>query len=245
MKVDQAWLDFLRDQFPKGSQVRSWELDAPERISIGTLEQIDEEGRFHTRLEDGTIRKLTLGEEQFSVQPPEPALLKLYMPLTADFYGRDEWGDIDETGEEWDGQTLLNYEDQILGALVKNRMPEEVERGLMHWYDKQDDLNVKVRSAEFTAEERNGQLWGVAECRVIEELSSKELADLKDYISGQASDGWGEGFEQREIRVNGGEMYVHLFSFDKEWSIQTEQERFGPKQEEIQREEQMGGMKFG
>ena len=83
MKVDQAWLDFLRDQFPKGSQVRSWELDDPEHISIGTLEQIDEEGRFHTRLEDGTIRKLTLGEEQFSVQPPEPALLKLYMPMTS------------------------------------------------------------------------------------------------------------------------------------------------------------------
>ena len=44
MKVDQAWLDFLRDQFPKGSQVRSWELDDPEHISIGTLEQIDEDG---------------------------------------------------------------------------------------------------------------------------------------------------------------------------------------------------------
>ena len=58
MKVDQSWLDFLREQFPKGSQVRSWELDDPEHISIGTLEQIDEEGRFHTRLEDGTIRKL-------------------------------------------------------------------------------------------------------------------------------------------------------------------------------------------
>ena len=56
MKVDQAWLDFLRDQFPKESQVRSWKLNAPEHISIGTLEQIDEEGRFHTRLEDGTIR---------------------------------------------------------------------------------------------------------------------------------------------------------------------------------------------
>ena len=151
MKVDQSWLDFLREQFPKGSQVRSWELDDPEHISIGTLEQIDEEGRFHTRLEDGTIRKLALGEEQFSVQPPEPTLLKLYMPLTADFYGRDSWGDVDETGEEWDGRTLLDYEDHIQGALVRNRMPEEKERGVMRWYDKQDSLNIKVRSAEFTA----------------------------------------------------------------------------------------------
>lgn len=65
-----------------------------------------------------------------SVQPPEPTLLKLYMPLTADFYGRDEWGDIDETGEEWDGRTLLDYEDQIQGALVRNRMPEEKDGAL-------------------------------------------------------------------------------------------------------------------
>ena len=102
--ISKEWLAFLREQFPRGSQVICWELDDPEHISIGTLEQIDEEGRFHTRLEDGTIRKLALGEEQFSVQPPEPTLLKLYMPLTADFYGRD-WTEDHRisTGCLWNG----------------------------------------------------------------------------------------------------------------------------------------------
>ena len=228
-EVPKEWLEFLREQFPQGSQVRRWELDEPENISLGILEQIDEEGRFHTRLEDGTIRKLTLGEEQFSVHPPEPTLLKFYMPLTADFYPRDEWGDTSEEGEEWDGRTLLDYENQILGALVKERMPEEKERGLMHWYGKQDSLDSKVRSAEFTVEARSGRLWGVAECQVVGELTPAELGQLKDYISGQASDGWGEGFEQREIRVDGGELYVHLWGFDDSWNIQTEQERFTPK----------------
>jgi hypothetical protein len=197
-------------------------------MEAGTLEHIDDEGRFHVRQSDGDHRILTLGEDTFSVHPPE-SQLKLYMPLTADFYARNEWGDMDESGEEWDGRSLLDYEDGILSALVWNRMPEEAERGLMHWYGKEDNLDAKVRSAVFTVEARDGVLWGVAECQVLDTLSPQELNGLKDYIEGQASDGWGEEFEQREIQVEGGELYVHLWQSEG-WSIQTEAERFGQTQ---------------
>ena len=228
--VSKEWLDFLRNQFPAGSRIQTWELDDPRNTleEAGTLEHIDDSGRFHVRQSDGGECVLTLGEEMFSVHPPESTQLKLYMPLTASFYARNEWGDWDETGEEWDGRTLLDYEDRILGFMVRNRVPEEAERGLMLWCDK-EFLDVKVRSAVFTAEARDGRLWGVAECQVVGQLSPEELTGLKDYLTGQAADGVGEGLEQQAIRVDGGELYVHLWQSEG-WSIQTEGERFGQTQ---------------
>ena len=228
--VSKEWLDFLRNQFPAGSRIQTWELDDPRNTleEAGTLEHIDDSGRFHVRQSDGGECVLTLGEEMFSVHPPESTRLKLYMPLTASFYARNEWGDWDETGEESDGRTLLDYEDRILGFMVRNRVPEEAERGLMLWCDK-EFLDVKVRSAVFTAEARDGRLWGVAECQVVGQLSPEELTGLKDYLTGQAADGVGEGLEQQAIRVDGGELYVHLWQSEG-WSIQTEGERFGQTQ---------------
>ena len=215
MKIAKEWLDFLREQYPAGSRIQLREIgSAPAPIppgSMGTLDYIDDAGQFQISWDKGRSFALVIGADRFTVLPPEPALLKLYMPLTADFYPRDEWGDSSEEGERWDDRTLTEYEDQILGALVKNRMPEERERGLMHWYGEQDSLNAKVRSAEFTVEVRDGCLWGVAECQVVGELTSGELTRLKDFISGQASDGWGEGFEQREIDVGDGKLYVHFW----------------------------------
>ena len=233
MSIPQEWQEFLREQYPAGSQIKVRQAADEQRVAPGTtgkLERIDENGAFHIRLKDGSEASLQIGVDRFSIQPPELTTLKLYMPLTADLIEYNEYGDLDdELTTELDGHALTDYEDRILAALLRERMPEEAERGIMNWYHEDDGVNEKVKSVLFTAEERDRQLWGVAECRIVGELTPEELDTLKDYVSGQASDGWGEGFEQREIKVEDGQMYVHLWSGDNGWSIQTEQERFAPK----------------
>ena len=231
MQVQKEWLDFLREQYPKGTRIRLTEMkDDPYALapgSMGTLNYIDDDAQFHIRWDNGSGLALRIGEDRFQVLPQEPQTLKFYMPLTAQLYGRDDWGDLEEYGEALDGRSLRDYQSCIHETMLENQLPEEKERGLMRWYDKEDSVNKKVQSVIFDVESRNGQLWCIAECRMIGELLPEEKEKLADFITGQASDGWGEGFEQRAIELDEGELYVSLWN-SSNWSIQTEEEKFAP-----------------
>lgn len=93
----------------------------------------------------------------------------------------------------------------------------------MTYYHEQDGVNEKVASLTVTVEERYGELYGVAECQVKGQLTPAELERLKDYLTGQYSDGFGEGFEQRPIQTAEGELYVHLWQ-DTGYFVRTERE---------------------
>ena len=233
MSIPKEWLSFLREQYPAGSRIKLKEMKDPYHPvppgTMGTLDHIDDIGTFHMKWDNGSSLGLVIGEDSFTVLPPSPVTMKLYMPLSADAYYVNEYGDMEDESYPLDGKELLSHQGDILAALVKNRVPAETERGIMHWYSEEDSVNAKVKSVVFTAEEREGKLWGVAECRVVGTLTPEELSTLKKYITGQASDGWGEGFEQREIDIGDGDMYIHLWNDGDDWDIRTEEECFGPK----------------
>ena len=139
--------------------------------------------------------------------------MKFYSPLTADFFPNepdyeDEFYDEYE-GYPQDGHDLLQYADAVDEAVKKDTA--DFNGDLMQYYHEDDSVRSKVVSAVPSAKICGNKLCGCLTVELREPLNEGEQAALCDYISGQYSDGWGEGFEQRDIRVEDGKLYVHFW----------------------------------
>lgn len=99
------------------------------------------------------------------------------------------------------------------------------------------DIKGKLVFAEWGVEERRGMLYGKIDCYLTEELTPEETERLRDAITGQNSDGLGEGFEQREIPIDEGDLYVSYWQSGNEYFLYTE--------DEMNDLAQANGIKFG
>lgn len=139
--------------------------------------------------------------------------MKFYSPLTADFFPNepdyeDEFYDEYE-GYPQDGHELLQYADAVDEAVKKDIA--DFNGDLMQYYREDDSVRRKVVRAVPNVDEVNGELVGSLWVDTDAPLTAEEQAVFCAYISGQYSDGWGEGFEQREIDVGDGKLYVHFW----------------------------------
>ena len=119
---------------------------------------------------------------------------------------------------------LADYEEQIQKAILKERHVEEEPRGLMHYFDGNRQMVAKVISAFPRVQNIRGELFGVLECSICLPLTQNEIYELKNFWDGQMSDGWGEGFEQRPIYTQEGELYVSFWTQERHWGVMTEEE---------------------
>lgn len=157
----------------------------------------------------------------------------------------------DESDFDFDEEIIEDFEhipskyatsciDEINDFIRDYAEPNEEHRGLMVYYDDNPVVAEKVFSAFPSVKEINGELVGVFECKVAGSLTDSELNELREYLTGQASDGWGEGLEQREIKTaDYGEVYVSFWNSSDNWSMQTDEEMKFEQSEDLSEEMNM------
>ena len=142
--------------------------------------------------------------------------MKFYSPLTADFFPNDteDLGDdySEYEGIPYTGKELTGYRNVIRDAIYED--VKDFYGDLMRYYREDDSVRRKVVRAVPTVDEVNGELVGSLWVDTDAPLTAEEQAVFCAYISGQYSDGWGEGFEQRDIRVDDGTLAVHFWQED-------------------------------
>ena len=137
------------------------------------------------------------------------------------------------------GVDMAYYEDSIREA-VEQRGSDD-GGNLMPYFDEDRNPGVKkkVLSAIPTVEIRDRELMGGTIVKLREPLTEPEMQDLQDYLKGQFSDGWGEGFEQQEIQTGDGVLYVHFaeepfdFTVEQVQGTETSKEQPVPKRQKM------------
>ncbi len=164
------------------------------------------------------------GQPDLTVIPKPTQEMKLYCPLVIQAepqYDEDE--DFIDDYEIIPSSCACGCEEEINAAIQNYVEPDEIHRGLMAYYDEDSPLYEKVVSAVPSVEVRNGELVGVLTCQITETLTDSEMKEFQDWWTGQCSDGWAEGFEQKEIKTDAfGTIYVSFWNSSDSWHIEAE-----------------------
>lgn len=188
--------------------------------------------QFLQRMGKGAV-KTSLGilkskNHEFPVLSDEPGTIRLFSPLSAHCYGKYQFNgktEYEECPVRWDGYSLASYQETIRKAL--NRECKWLGKSGLAEFLNNALLKRKIACMMPGVEEWDQRLWGVLEVKSNGALSERELQELIEEWKGQCSDGFGEGFSQREIRIREGMLHVHFCSSLWNFEVQTEQQLKG------------------
>ena len=178
----------------------------------------------------GSMNEVVAAVRQMT-QDAGPVKAVFFCPLVGNIDEGD--GDMFTVGDSY----LADSADEIANALKKYTANDEND--MATYYNKDDGVSEKMTSAVWSVEMHGDRLFGRIDCSLKEALTAEETEALRDWITGQCSDGLGEGFEQQPIDTMDGELFVSFWNSGDDYAMMTESEFDEYRQ---QNEMQMGGM---
>lgn len=145
-----------------------------------------------------------------------PVKQSFYFPLC---------GSLDEDGTDpypVDNSFLRAYKWAIQEEIQNDTLLQQHD--MADFFHGDDRLGEKLTSAVWSVVGYHQQLFGKVECSLKEPMTEKEMQIMKDWICGQNSDGFGEGFEQNPIRTEDGDLYVSFWNTDDDYAVMTRDE---------------------
>ena len=140
---------------------------------------------------------------QADTNPNQTVGLNFYCPLRVQTEEDDGWNLYDT-----DPRILIPYGDEIRAALQKETRGEDMAK---YYHGVAAD---KLTSAQWDVAYAGDDLYGVIHTQFTEPLTEVEQADLSEWVTSQNADGFGEGFEQRPLETEDGNLYVSFWSSD-------------------------------
>lgn len=190
-----------------------------------------------TELEQNIVHNQYLTKEMLfddikaMTQAAGPVKLTFYCPLVGKL-DDGECGEYIDVGSGF----LTAYQDQIEQGIADERAPEMGD--MAQYLDRNAGVAAKLMSAVWTVDEMDGRLLGRIDCHLKEPLTPDEMSDLREEILGQCSDGLVEGFEQRPIETDEGDLYVSYWNSGDDYFLCTEDEL----EEHLEPHQGMGGI---
>jgi len=130
----------------------------------------------------------------------------------------------DEDGEQYEvGNRYLRYYECEIQELLEKEQDLDGANMKDFFYD-DDNAQKKMVSCKWDVTERNHTLYGMVEFKLKEPFTAEEREIVREWVSGQNSDGVGEGFEQRPIETEDGDLYVSMWNSGDDYFVYDEDE---------------------